>query len=249
MTAPQHTPNPATVERPERSSRRVARTSPIGWLPWALLGLIALLLLLAVLAFNALDDDGAEGPAGDSLGQVSGDDGESPVGTDGGAGGEAGGAGGDAGAAGGGVDSQALARLGETALVGGGAVAAGRAVDTDGAEALAQEPGTAGTVLFDEGSAAIDDAGQEVLAAAASGLRDAGVTAVEVVGHTDVIAGAPVNETLSQERADAVAAALGEQLPDATITTAARGQDEPVADNETEQGRQLNRRAVITATP
>jgi OOP family OmpA-OmpF porin len=244
VTAPQRTPNPATVERPERSSRRVARKSPLGWLPWALLGLIGLLLLLALLAYNAIDDDGAEGPAGDSLGQVSGEDGESAVGSDGGGStSPGGGAGAPAGA-----DSAALARLTETALVGGGAVAPGRVQDAAGAQALAGQPGTAGTVLFAEGSAEIDEAGQQVVSAAATALREAGATTVTVVGHTDVIAGEPVNDTLSQERADAVAAALGQQLPGVRITTAARGQDEPVADNATEQGRQLNRRAVITAT-
>jgi outer membrane protein OmpA-like peptidoglycan-associated protein len=71
---------------------------------------------------------------------------------------------------------------------------------------------------------------------------------VSVVGHTDVIAGDPTNDPLSQERADAVAAALGAQLPGVQITTSARGQEEPVADNNTDQGRQLNRRAVITAS-
>ena len=70
MTTPTSTPNAATSTRPERSSRRTARKSPLGWLPWALLGLLALLLAAVLLVINAVDDDGPEGPAGDSLGQV-----------------------------------------------------------------------------------------------------------------------------------------------------------------------------------
>lgn len=83
MTTPVPTPNPATSTRPERSSRRVARKKPLGWLPWALLlGLLALLALVLLIT-NAVDDDGPEGPRGDSLGQLSSDDGSSPKGADG----------------------------------------------------------------------------------------------------------------------------------------------------------------------
>lgn len=245
-TSQRTTPNPGTVDRPERSSRRVGRKTPLAWLPWAVLAAIAALLLLVLLLVNAVDDDGPEGAAGDSLGQVSSEDGESPIGTDGGqdgTGGQDGAAGGQDGGAGG----DALARVSEQALVGGGSVQPGRAQETAGAEALAGEAGTAGTVLFAEASAEIDAAGQEVVTAAAASLREAGVTAVEVVGHTDRIAGDPVNDTLSQDRAEAVAAALRAELPGVQVSTAARGQDEPVAGNDSEQGRQLNRRAVITA--
>jgi hypothetical protein len=69
LTAPTPTPNAATTTRPERSSRRAARKSPLGWLPWALLGLLALLLAATLLVINAVDDDGPDGAAGDSLGQ------------------------------------------------------------------------------------------------------------------------------------------------------------------------------------
>jgi hypothetical protein len=68
--APTSTPNPSTTTRPEQSSRRVARKSPLGWLPWLLLGLLGLLVAGALLLINAVDDDGPDGPAGDSLGQV-----------------------------------------------------------------------------------------------------------------------------------------------------------------------------------
>lgn len=77
------TPNDATVTRPERSSKRVAHKSPLGWLPWLLLGLLALLLALTFLVINAVDDDGPDGSAGDSLGQVGASDGSGANGQDG----------------------------------------------------------------------------------------------------------------------------------------------------------------------
>ena len=45
---PVRTPNPATISRPERSSRRVAHKTPLGWLPWALLALLALIVGLVI---------------------------------------------------------------------------------------------------------------------------------------------------------------------------------------------------------
>jgi outer membrane protein OmpA-like peptidoglycan-associated protein len=242
MTAPHPTPNPGTVQAPERSSRRVVRKSPLAWLPRALLAAIALLVGLLLLAYNAVDDDGPEGPAGDALGQVSDSDRDSAAGSDGSSD-----DGGEDGERDGG-SPEALAALTSRSLVGGGAVPAAALTQTAGAEGLARQPGTAGTVLFDVGSAEIGPEGMEVVAAAAAALKEVGAQQVTVVGHTDVVAGDPTNDPLSQQRADAVARALGEQLPGVQIRTAARGQEEPVADNATEQGRQLNRRAVITAT-
>ncbi len=70
MPTPTSTPNTATSTCPERSSKRTAHKSPLGWLPWALLGLLALLVAATLLVINAVDDDGPAGPAGDTLGQV-----------------------------------------------------------------------------------------------------------------------------------------------------------------------------------
>jgi hypothetical protein len=84
--APARTPNRATSTQPERSSRRAARKSPLGWLPWALLAVLGLLLAAVLLVINAVDDDGPDGAAGDSLGQVgsggSGTDGQDGDGRD-----------------------------------------------------------------------------------------------------------------------------------------------------------------------
>ena len=225
------------MTRPAQSSQRIARKAPLAWLPWALLAALAALVALTFLVVNAIDDDGAEGPAGDSLGQVSSSDGDSAVGSDGSGSGDA--------------EAETpkidLERITASSLVGGVAVAAAKPGEVQGAEKLTARAGTAGTVLFAEGSAQIDSAGRQVIEAAAKSLKDAGVRSVDVTGHTDRIAGDPLNDPLSKQRADNVAGVLRELLPGVEVTTSAKGQDEPVASNESEEGRQLNRRAVITA--
>jgi len=218
MAEPRTTENPATQSRPERSSKRVARKSPLGWLPWALLGLLALLLALVFLIINAIDDDGPDGPAGDSLGQVSGSDGSGVNGSDGTSGNSGssgtdtsqGGAaapttapgGGQAPAAGGGQGD--LSSLTGASLVGGAGVAVAPASAVP-ATLAKREAGTAGTVLFAEGSAELDANANKVITTAAQNVKAAGATKVTISGFTDVVAGAQVNDPLSQERADAVA--------------------------------------------
>lgn len=248
MAQPTRTPNPATTDRPQRSSTRVARKRPLGWLPWALLGLLLLLLALILLGVRAArDDDGNADGTPRAAVPTAGTGATGPgAGGTGGSGGT-GGTGATGGAGGTGLASGALAGLGAGALTGGGGVSA--AADAKAAAALLgpRDPGTAGTVLFDEGSASLDGDAQKVVATAAQNLRTAGAKNVEVVGYTDKVAGAPVNEPLSQERADAVAAALRTELPGVTVTTSAQGQEQPIATNDTAEGRQQNRRAAILA--
>ena len=270
MSTPTSTPNPATRTRPARSSRRVAHKKPLGWLPWALLGLLALLLAVVLLAINAVDDDGPDGPAGDSLGQVDsngsgldGADGNGQIaGTEDGTGSSGTGSSGtgssgtgssgtgssgtgSSGTGSSGTAGSNLAALAGSALVGGAGIDPAPAGSAG--TAAAREAGTAGTVLFAEDSSALDPSAQQVVARAAQSLRDARATRVEVLGYTDIVAGAPVNQPLSQERADSVASALRSQLPGVDVSAVGRGQEDPVASNDTDDGRQQNRRAAIVA--
>jgi outer membrane protein OmpA-like peptidoglycan-associated protein len=69
----------------------------------------------------------------------------------------------------------------------------------------------------------------------------------EIVGHTDDVGDAAYNENLSRRRADAVAAYLeskGVALADRFVTKGF-GEEKPIADNKTEEGRAQNRRATI----
>ena len=274
MTEPTRTPNPATSSHPERSSRRVAHKSPLAWLPLVLL--LLLLLLLALIAFSiaaANDDDGngrrtvtAPGPSATS-GPASGG-GATPSGAAAPTGGVPAGGAPTAGApttggaptggapAGGTTGSGAAALRGplKGALVGGAGLAPAAAGSTGGATGTgggttatgARAPGSAGTVLFAEGSSAIDSNGQKVIRAAAAALKAAGAHKVEVIGYTDLVAGQPVNKALSAKRARAVAAALRTELGSGvTVTSSGRGEQDPAASNGTRKGRQQNRRAAI----
>ena len=67
---------------------------------------------------------------------------------------------------------------------------------------------------------------------------------VTIVGHTDYIASNEYNMGLSKRRAEAVKAKLIELGlgPSRIVETVARGEEEPVADNGTTEGRAKNRR-------
>ncbi|HEY3286108.1 MAG TPA: OmpA family protein [Gemmatimonadaceae bacterium] len=92
-----------------------------------------------------------------------------------------------------------------------------------------------------------------VLSAAATNLRNLAAslgkypnTDILIVGHTDATGSADYNQGLSQRRATAAANYLIAQGVAATrVRTAGRGEMEPIATNDTELGRQTNRRVEI----
>lgn len=67
-----------------------------------------------------------------------------------------------------------------------------------------------------------------------------------IVGHTDSTGPEEYNQRLSERRAEAAAAFLMEQgIRPSHIRTLGKGESEPVASNDTPEGRQLNRRVEI----
>ncbi|WP_130866251.1 OmpA family protein [Acidipropionibacterium timonense] len=104
------------------------------------------------------------------------------------------------------------------------------------------------SVLFDKDSDVIKPAGRAVIDRAAKELVARKVTGrVEVTGYTDNLGTAEHGLDLSRRRAAAVAKVLGPQLPKGgTLVTAGKGEADPVASNDTEAGRRLNRRVTIT---
>lgn len=71
-----------------------------------------------------------------------------------------------------------------------------------------------------------------------------------IVGHTDNVGNAQSNVTLGLNRAKAVAAVLSRcGIASSRIQTDSKGSSEPIADNNTDEGRHQNRRVVITVTP
>ncbi len=69
---------------------------------------------------------------------------------------------------------------------------------------------------------------------------------IEIIGHTDIVGSEAYNLQLSQKRANAVKHYLAAHgIDEARLSTSGKGSTEPIATNETEQGRRLNRRIEI----
>jgi outer membrane protein OmpA-like peptidoglycan-associated protein len=101
-------------------------------------------------------------------------------------------------------------------------------------------------ILYPFDSDQILPAGRENLRQLAQSLQKYPGTDVLIVGHTDNVGSDQYNLALSQRRADAARnylISLG--VPAARVRTEGRGESEPVASNETEAGRQQNRRVEV----
>lgn len=105
-------------------------------------------------------------------------------------------------------------------------------------------------ILFAVDSTAVSGASQNDLRAVAASLNRYPNTTVNVVGHTDNTGEAAYNSDLSQRRAQAVASVLvGAGVQAGRIRAIGRGEDQPVASNQTADGRAQNRRVEIIITP
>ncbi|QIL20676.1 OmpA family protein [Thermomonas sp. HDW16] len=84
----------------------------------------------------------------------------------------------------------------------------------------------------------------------ASTLKDYNQTIVEVSGHTDSVGSDAANQTLSERRANAVASYLiGQGVVRERFEIVGMGERYPVASNDTDSGRSLNRRVEIRLLP
>lgn len=101
-------------------------------------------------------------------------------------------------------------------------------------------------ILFDVNRADLRAAGEGNLGDLARSLEDYEGTDVLVVGHTDSTGEAAYNQGLSERRADAARNYLiGAGLEAGRVTAVGMGETEPVDTNDTESGRQENRRVEI----
>lgn len=107
-----------------------------------------------------------------------------------------------------------------------------------------------GNVTFNINSANIKAAFYDVLSSVVLVLKEFDKTTIEVAGHTDSTGSDAYNQTLSEQRAASVAQYLMAQgINRMRIITRGYGESRPIADNSTEQGRQLNRRVELTLVP
>ncbi|AKV07071.1 membrane protein [Pseudomonas fluorescens NCIMB 11764] len=104
----------------------------------------------------------------------------------------------------------------------------------------------AGDVLFAFNNSDLTPSMQSQLDALMPTLQSADVVSIKVIGHTDSVGSDTYNQALSERRASSVAAyLLGMGLAPNKLTSEGRGESQPVADNETDEGRAKNRRVEL----
>jgi outer membrane protein OmpA-like peptidoglycan-associated protein len=105
-------------------------------------------------------------------------------------------------------------------------------------------------ILFAVDSAAVQPGLLGDLRAVAQSLQKYPNSTVQVIGHTDNSGAAAYNQDLSQRRAGAVAAILRDNgVPPGRVVAIGAGEDQPIASNLTDAGRQQNRRVEIIIRP
>ena len=107
-----------------------------------------------------------------------------------------------------------------------------------------------GNITFAFDSSNLQPQFYPILNNVADTLNEYNQTVIEVAGHTDSVGDASYNQTLSVQRANAVAGYLSSRgvVQQRMIVTGA-GETRPIASNDTEAGRAQNRRVEITIVP
>ena len=101
-------------------------------------------------------------------------------------------------------------------------------------------------ILFDFNSTALNDAAKTSLAEFAEVLKATPDADVAILGHTDNVGTAKANQSVSEKRAKAVAKFLTEQGAESLIKDVlGMSYDQPIASNDTEEGRAQNRRVEV----
>lgn len=101
-------------------------------------------------------------------------------------------------------------------------------------------------IAFAPSSSDIEASSQPVISQIADVLRDCGDFQFVIEGHTDSQGGEEMNKNLSQARAESVLSALlSRRVLTSGISAMGYGEEQPIADNDTEDGRAANRRITF----
>jgi outer membrane protein OmpA-like peptidoglycan-associated protein len=104
-------------------------------------------------------------------------------------------------------------------------------------------------IFFDLGKATLRVESNAELDRLVKLLNDAPKLKIEISGHTDNTGSAAMNENLSQQRANAVVAyVLSKGIEVTRLSAKGYGSKKPIATNETDSGRQQNRRTEFKIT-
>ncbi|MET8801839.1 OmpA family protein [Streptomyces sp. NPDC004546] len=103
-------------------------------------------------------------------------------------------------------------------------------------------------VLFSKDSGKLSEESKGRIAAIAEEIKKQNATQVRVFGFTDNLGSSAHGDVLSRQRANAVQAVLDQDLNDPNVVFEVRGYGEqyPIADNSTEEGRRKNRRVEVS---
>jgi outer membrane protein OmpA-like peptidoglycan-associated protein len=105
-------------------------------------------------------------------------------------------------------------------------------------------------VLFATNSEALKAGSYDEISRVAQVLNQYPETTIMIAGHTDSTGSDTYNQQLSERRAMSVKNALtGQGVNPARMSAVGYGESKPIADNNNESGRQINRRVEITITP
>lgn len=105
-------------------------------------------------------------------------------------------------------------------------------------------------ILFETGKSAIQSESLSIVDQIFELMKSNATLKISIEGHTDNVGDAASNKKLSNDRAKAVMDALIAKGVDKTrMSFVGWGQEKPVADNRTEEGRAQNRRVEIVKKP
>ena len=105
-------------------------------------------------------------------------------------------------------------------------------------------------ITFDTDSAVFKPNFNPILDSVAKVFKEYDKTIVQITGHTDSTGTLAHNNTLSQQRAAAVATYLiNRGVASSRISAAGMGPNQPIATNDTAAGREQNRRVEISIIP
>ncbi|HEX2735764.1 MAG TPA: OmpA family protein [Polyangiaceae bacterium] len=104
-----------------------------------------------------------------------------------------------------------------------------------------------GSVLFASGQTRLLAIAERTLSDVAKALKDLDPgSSVSIIGYTDSVGSAENNQKLSEDRAQAVRSYLISQgVPETKLVAIGRGEEQPIASNDTAEGRANNRRVEL----